>query len=85
MFYDNSFDFFILQLFKKYRNFNILLTRNDSTYNENGRFQKLTEAKEIDEDIKNKLITYNIPFVEFEVNDTTHVDIFNYIINNNVS
>jgi adenylate kinase family enzyme len=85
MFYDNSFDFFILQLFKKYRNFNILLTRNDSTYDENGRFQKLTEAKEIDEDIKNKLITYNIPFVEFEVNDTTHVDIFNYIINNNVS
>lgn len=85
MFYDNSFDFFILQLFKKYRNFNILLTRNDSSYDENGRFQKLEEAKEIDEDIKNKLITYNIPFVEFEINDTTHVDIFNYIISNNVS
>jgi hypothetical protein len=85
MFYDDTFDFFILRLFKKYRNFNILLTRNDSTYDENGRFQNLSEAKEIDDDIKNKLINYNIPFVEFPVKETTHIDIFNYIIQNNVS
>jgi hypothetical protein len=81
-FYDDSFDFFVLGLFKKYNNLNILLKRDDSTYDENGRFQNLNESKQIDEDIKNKLITHNIPFVEFSVGPNTADDIFNYITNN---
>lgn len=83
-FYDDSFDTFILNLFRKYECLNILLTRNDSTYDENGRFQDLTEAKEIDDDIKNKLIINEIPFIEFPVHDKTHVDIFKYIISNKI-
>ena len=82
MFYDETFDNFVLSLFKKYNNLNILLTRDDSTYDENGRFQNLEESKEIDNDIKNKLISNNIPYVEFPVHDNTHVDIFNYIRSN---
>jgi hypothetical protein len=81
-FYDDSFDSFILKLFKKYNNLNILLTRNDSSYDETGRLQKLKEAKEIDEDIKNKLIDNDIPFVEFPVNENTHLEIFSYIKEN---
>lgn len=84
MFYDESFDIFILNLFKKYESLNILLTRNDSVYDENGRFQDLKEAKEIDDDIRNRLITNNIPFLEFPVHDKTHVDIFKYINSNNI-
>jgi hypothetical protein len=81
-FYDDSFDFFILRLFKKYDSLNILLNRNDSTYNENGRFQNLKESKEIDESIKQKLVTHDIPFIEFPVYPKTAVDIFNYIKTN---
>jgi hypothetical protein len=58
---------------------NIVLTRNDETYDENGRFQNLEESKEIDEDIKQKLKDNNIPYVEFPVNDNTTLSIFNYI------
>ena len=79
MFYDESFDNFVVNLFKKYNSLNILLTRNDETYDENGRFQNLQESKEIDEDIKSKLINNDIPFIEFNVNDNTALDIFNYI------
>lgn len=79
MFYDESFDGFIISLFKKYKSLNILLKRDDTTYDENGRFQNLEESKEIDEDIKKKLIFHNIPFIEFPVNDNTALDIFKYV------
>jgi len=79
MFYDNTFDHFVLNLFKKYNNLNIFLNRDDSSYDENGRFQNLTESKEIDDDIKNKLVTYDIPFVEFDVNKKTSSNIFKFI------
>jgi hypothetical protein len=81
-FYDNSFDFFVLQLFRKYNNFNILLKRNDSTYDENGRFQNLEESKEIDKTIKETLDLHNIPYVEFAVGKNTSEDIFSYILKN---
>lgn len=81
-FYDNSFDFFVLQLFRKYNNFNILLKRNDSTYDENGRFQNLEESKEIDKTIKETLDLHNIPYVEFSVGKNTSEDIFSYILKN---
>ena len=82
MFYDESFDNFVVNLFKKYNSLNILLTRNDETYDDNGRFQNLQESKEIDEDIKSKLINNDIPFIEFNVNNNTALDIFNYINQN---
>ena len=70
---------FIWSLFKQYDNINILLTRNDETYDPNGRMQDLDEAREIDKDIKETLLINNIPFVEFLVNENTAVDIFRYI------
>lgn len=84
MFYDESFDTFVVTLFKKYNSLNILLTRNDAIYDENGRFQNLEESKQIDEDIKQKLITHDIPFVEFNVHSNTALDIFNYIKKNHI-
>jgi hypothetical protein len=62
---------FLWNLFRQYDNINILLTRNNETYDPNGRLQDLQEAQEIDGDI--------IPFVEFPVGTNTAVDIFKYI------
>jgi hypothetical protein len=70
---------FIWNLFKQYDNINILLTRNNESYDPNGRLQDLQEAIEIDNEIKETLLINNIPFVEFTVNTNTAVDIFKYI------
>lgn len=78
-FYDDSFDNFILNLFKKYNSLNIFLGRNDGVYDTNGRFQTLEESKMIDDDIKRKLVENGIPFIEFSVGPNTANDIFNYI------
>ena len=84
MFYDESFDNFVIGLFKKYNSLNILLTRNDETYDENGRFQNLQESKIIDNDIKQKLLSNDLPFVEFSVDTDTPLEIYRYLIENNI-
>ena len=81
-FYDDSYDNFILTLFKKYNSLNIFLKRNDETFDQNGRFQDLNESKKIDDEIKQKLIDNQIEFVEFNVNENTSLDIFKYITKN---
>jgi hypothetical protein len=83
-FYDETFDFFIMNLFKKYNNFNVLLTRDDTTFNQNGRFQNLNQSKEIDETIKNRLNENNISYFEFPISKTTSENIFEYIKRNNI-
>jgi adenylate kinase family enzyme len=83
-FYDETYDTFILSLFKKYDSLNIFLNRNDETYDQNGRFQDLNESKKIDEEIKHKLVSNNIDFIEFNVNQETSLDIFNYITKNHL-
>jgi hypothetical protein len=70
---------FLWNLFDQYENVNILLTRNNETYDPNGRLQNLEEAQEIDNDIKQTLLINSIPFVEFPVGVNTAVDIFKYI------
>ena len=79
MFYDETFDEFIIKLFKNYNSLNVLLVRDDITYDNIGRLQNLEESKLIDEDIKQQLITNEIPFVEFKVNNNTTTNIFNYL------
>lgn len=74
-----GFSNFLWNLFKQYDNINILLTRNNETYDTNGRLQDLQEAIEIDNDIRETLRINSIPFVEFPVGTNTAVDIFNYI------
>lgn len=83
-FYDSSFDRFIWELFKKYKSINILLHRNDDTYNENGRLQSLKESREIDIEIKESLLINNVPFIEFPVNVNTPNEIFKYITENHI-
>lgn len=70
---------FLWELFKQYDNINILLTRNEETYDPNGRLQKLEEAIDIDKDIKETLEINNIHFKEFKVDNNTPSDIFKYI------
>ena len=83
-FYGDKFDEFVWDLFNRYNSLNILLTRDDSNFNENGRFQDLQESKEIDTDIKKTLLNNDVPFVEFSVNTNTPLDIFKYITKNNI-
>jgi len=83
-FYDESFDNFLLGLFKKYNSLNVFLDRDDSSYDKNGRFQNLDESKQIDSEIKQNLISNEIPFIEFAVNSNTPLEIFNYIKQNNL-
>jgi hypothetical protein len=73
---------FLWNLFKQYDNINILLTRNQETYDPNGRLQDLGEAIEIDNDIKETLLINNIPFKEFNVDEEATNSIFRYIKSN---
>jgi hypothetical protein len=73
---------FLWRLFKDYNNINILLKRNEETYDQNGRIQSLQESQEIDDDIKTTLLINSIPFSEFSVGTNTAVDIFKYITEN---
>jgi len=73
---------FLWNLFKQYNNINILLTRNNETYDPNGRMQDLKEAIEIDNDIKETLTINSVDFKEFSVDNNTAISIFNYIKNN---
>jgi hypothetical protein len=75
---------FIWKLFKQYENINIILKRNNETYDPNGRIQDLREAQEIDEDIKQTLDINNIPYSEFSVHNDTPLEIYNYLIENNL-
>ena len=75
---------FLWKLFKQYDNVNILLKRNDETYDTNGRLQDLQEAIEIDNDIKETLDVNSIPYSEFTVNNNTALEIYSYLIENNL-
>ena len=75
---------FLWTLFKQYDNINILLKRNDETYDTNGRLQGLQEAQEIDTDIKLTLDINNISYSEFSVHNDTPLDIYRYLIENNL-
>jgi hypothetical protein len=75
---------FLWSLFKKYDNINILLKRNDETYDTNGRLQGLQEAQEIDEDIKQTLDVNNISYSEFSVHNDTPLEIYRYLIEKNL-
>ncbi len=72
-------DNFIWKLFKQYDNINIVLKRNNETYDPNGRMQDLQEAQDIDKEIRQSLLVNSIPFTEFVVGTNTALDIFNYI------
>jgi len=75
---------FLWELFKRYNNINILLKRNDETYDTNGRLQDLQEAIEIDDDIKQTLDVNRIPYSEFTVHNDTALEIYKYLKESNL-
>jgi 2-phosphoglycerate kinase len=69
--YQESFDNFIVELFKKYDSINILLKRTDGLHNNKERYQSLDESKELDVKIESILNKWDIPYLEVEVCDDT--------------
>lgn len=64
-FYGREFYDFILALHNRYDNLNIVLKRDDSRFEDKGRYQNLEQSKDLDNRIKNVLISNNLPFEEF--------------------
>lgn len=81
MFYDETFDEFVVSLFKKYRNLNIFLERNEG-YDPAGRFQDYEDAINADSELKNILIYNNIDYLSYPVHTNTSKDIYEYILRN---
>jgi deoxyadenosine/deoxycytidine kinase len=69
--YQESFDNFIVELFKKYDSINILLKRTDGLHNNKERYQSLDESKGLDVKIESILNKWDIPYLEVEVGDDT--------------
>lgn len=83
-FYDETFDNFLLTLFKKYNNLNIFLNRSNKNYEEKGRLQGHEESLKIDKELKDILIFNEIDFIDFDVNEKTSMKIYEYIKGNNL-
>jgi hypothetical protein len=81
-FYDESYDNFIISLFKKYKSVNIYLKRLENIYEGIGRYQSYEESLSIDNKIKKLLLDNNIPFVEFAVGSCTTDEIIDYLEKN---
>jgi len=78
-FYDDL-DIFILSLFKKYNNINFYLKRNDTFFSKIGRLQDYDDSKRIDEEIKTTLLSNNIHFIEFDVDNNITNNIYKEIM-----
>ena len=81
--YGDSFDTFIIDLFKKYDNINILLHRNDADYQNDGRFQDLEESKRVDKELRELMVINNIEFSEYPVDYNTINNIYRDLFRNN--
>ena len=68
-FYGFTFDEFVVDLHKQYNSINIVLERDDSMFQPDGRFQGLEESKEIDDDITTILKQYDIDYYPIKVNE----------------
>jgi hypothetical protein len=76
MFYGKEFDDFILSLHNQYDNLNIVLKRDESRFEDTGRYQDLDQSKTLDLLIKTYLMDNNINYTEVE---TKHA--VNHILN----
>ena len=74
--YGDTFDTFLLDLFQKYDNINILLRRREEEYDKTGRFQDLKESREIDGTLRLLLEDNEISYHEFEVNNNSATTIY---------
>lgn len=58
----------IITRFNSFDNINIVINRS-TVYNKNGRYQNEEQANEIDNQIRELLISYLIPFISRDIND----------------
>jgi hypothetical protein len=68
-FYGKEFDDFILSLHNKYDNLNVFIKRDDTRFDQKGRYQNLDESKRVDARIKELLNYNNIPYITVNVED----------------
>lgn len=71
----------VVDQFNQFDNINYFINRKKN-YNPKGRIQTLEEAKELDSEIKNMLISLNIPYISInkeEAIDSVYQDIINRI------
>ena len=71
MFYGYKFDEFIVDLHKRYDSLNIVLERDPSMYQNDGRFQTLEESVEIDRDIIGMLERNEVEYFKVPINNDT--------------
>jgi len=73
---------FIIENYNKFNNINIFINRNNIEYEQSGRIQTLTEAKEIDTLLLNILNDHKIDYTIFDsnINDFAH-DIADHVLN----
>jgi len=81
--YGDSFDTFVMDLFKKYDNINILLHRNDADYQKEGRFQDLEESKRVDKELKEIMVSNDIEYHEYPVGYSTVNSIYKDLFRGN--
>lgn len=67
---DNNEDLknLIITTFNSFNNINIVINRS-TVYNQNGRYQNEEQAKEIDNQIREMLVSHNISFQTEDIND----------------
>jgi len=78
-FYDESYDNFIINLFKKYKSINIYLNRLGDKYDNIGRYQTYEESITIDEKIEELLLANNIYYTKHNVGDNVVNNILNIL------
>ena len=79
--YDDTFDTFVMSLFKGYDNINIMLDRNDQQYQRVGRIQDLVESVEVDNELRDILDTNNIKYKSYYVHNGTTQKVFDDLFN----
>jgi len=69
MFYGKEFDRFIISLHNQYDNINILLKRDEKTFENRGRYQTLQQSILLDNLIKDTLDSYSQKYYIVDIND----------------
>jgi len=63
---------FILEKFKEFNNFNILVKRGDLEYEQEGRQQNYHEAREVDKGLEKALNDNQIPYMILNIHDSAN-------------
>ena len=71
----------IIELYSRFENINIFLTRGTFPYEQAGRIQNAYEATHVDTELKKILIQYGIEFREFASDEKSVEEMINYVLN----